>query len=124
MADEAIQSDYRVGIVRKTLNPRKNELRIALAAVLPYNETKEVRKMSPMKETAIKLIQEIPDDKIAYVLHVIRGINGLHKTPSATDGDRMKAYSNLQKFRGAIPADLDYAEELAGSRAERYESSN
>jgi hypothetical protein len=100
------------------------EVKIALTLLLPYNETDEVHEMSPMKETAIRLIQEIPDDKIAYVLHVIRGINGLHKTPSTTDGDRMKAYSSLQKFRGAIPSDFDYAKELAESRAERYESAN
>jgi hypothetical protein len=85
---------------------------------------KEVCEMSPMKETAIKLIKEIPDDKIVYVLHVIRGINGLYKSPSITDDDRMEAYSHLQKFRGAIPSDLDYAGELAGSRAERYEGVN
>jgi hypothetical protein len=32
-----------------------------------------------MRETAIKLIQDIPDDKISYVVELIIGINGLYK---------------------------------------------
>jgi hypothetical protein len=80
--------------------------------------------MSPMKEAAIKLIQEIPDDKIVYVLHIIRGINGLHKSSSTSNDSREKAYSHLQQFRGMIPSDLDYAIELADSRSERYAGAN
>jgi hypothetical protein len=77
-----------------------------------------------MKEAAIRLIQEIPDDKIVYVLHIIKGINGLHKNSSASDDSREKAYSHLQRFRGMIPSDLDYATELADSRLERYAGAN
>ena len=78
--------------------------------------------MSPIKEIAIRMIQDIPDDKIMYILHIFKGINGLHKDTATSVENRMNAFNHLQQFRGKIPLNLDYDEELAKSRAERYAS--
>jgi hypothetical protein len=77
-----------------------------------------------MKETAIRLIQEIPDDKIVYILHIIKGLNGLYEEESTDQTRKQASYSRLQQMRGRIPDDLNYADELALSRMERYENIN
>jgi hypothetical protein len=77
-----------------------------------------------MKETAIRLIQEIPDDKIVYILHIIKGLNGLYEEGAADQTRKQTSYSRLQRMRGRIPDDLNYADELALSRMERYENIN
>jgi hypothetical protein len=78
--------------------------------------------MSPIKETAIRMIQEIPDDKIVHVLHIFKGINGLYKDTTASAESRREAFNHMQQFRGRMPLSLDYGEELAKSRTERYAS--
>ncbi|GHU61596.1 hypothetical protein AGMMS49983_01580 [Clostridia bacterium] len=80
--------------------------------------------MSPLRETAIKLIQEIPDDKLVHVLSIIKGVKGLYPDPAELHTSKETAYHHLQQMRGQIPAELDYAEELAKSRAERYAPAN
>jgi hypothetical protein len=80
--------------------------------------------MTSAKETAIRLIQEIPDDKVIYLIDIINGINGLHAGPKTSSSSKQDAYQRLQQIRGQIPADLDYAEELSKSRLERYANTN
>jgi len=79
--------------------------------------------MSP-RETAIELIQEIPDDKIIYVLNIIRGINGLYRDTNEKYAQRQEAFRHLQQMRGRIPGSLDYDEELAKARIEKYAAAN
>lgn len=78
--------------------------------------------MSLIKETAIKLIQEIPDDKVVYILHIIKGISGLYNDTVSPTEVKQNAFKHMQQFRGRIPSSLNYSEELAKSRAERYAS--
>ena len=78
--------------------------------------------MSPIKEIAIRMIQEIPDDKIIHVLHIFKGIDGLYKDTAVSVENRRDAFNHMQQFRGRIPQNLDYGEELAKSGTERYAS--
>ena len=78
--------------------------------------------MSPIKEAAIKMIQEIPDDKVVYILDIIKGINGLYKHSAPLANEKQRAFRHMQQFRGKIPSALDYGEELARSRTERHAS--
>ena len=80
--------------------------------------------MSPIKETAIRMIQEMTDDKIEHVLYILRGINGLYKDQVSPADSRRDALMHMQKFRGRIPSDMDYDKELEVSRAERYANIN
>jgi hypothetical protein len=73
-----------------------------------------------MKETAIRMIQEIPDDKIIHVLHFLKGIHGLYEDSGVADTQKQAALRRLRQMRGRIPADLNYDEELSKSRTERY----
>jgi len=74
--------------------------------------------MSPLKETAIRLIQDMPEEKIGLVLHIIKG---LREDASTSAEERNAAYQDLLGMRRSIP-DLDYEKELAEYRTERYAS--
>ena len=76
--------------------------------------------MSSIKETVIRMIQELPDDKIIHVLNILKRINGLSEDPSVSNTKKQAAWSHLQQMCGRIPADLNYDEELSKSRTERY----
>lgn len=79
--------------------------------------------MSLLKEKAIKMITEIPDNQVIYLIDIMQGLNGLYgdnKTESHLT--KMQALERIQKYRGKIPNDLDYKKELMEARAERYES--
>jgi hypothetical protein len=80
--------------------------------------------MSSIKEAAIKMIQEIPDDQVVHILHIVKGVNGLNKNFSVPSESKKNALMHIQQFRGKIPADLNYSEELAASRAQRYADTN
>jgi|WetSurMetagenome_2_1015567.scaffolds.fasta_scaffold20083_3 hypothetical protein len=78
--------------------------------------------MTAVKERAVTLIQSMSDEKVSYVLDIINGIQGLSSETSEQDdiARRRQALANLQKFRGRLPADLNYKKELADARNERF----
>jgi hypothetical protein len=76
--------------------------------------------MSPLKETAIRLIQDMPDEKIGFVLYIIKG---LRDEASGSSEAKRAAYQDLLKLRRSMP-DLDYDKELAEYRTERYANTN
>jgi len=80
--------------------------------------------MSPIKEAAIKIIQEMPEESVVHVLRIISGVKGLHQGSIADAERKKKALKHLQQFRGRIPASLDYDAELTKSRTERYARTN
>ena len=84
------------------------------------SSTEMANNMTPIKEAAIKMIQELPDDQVVYVLNIIKGVQGLFSNTEPLADGRLRAFNHIQQFRGRIPLSLDYDTELAKSRAERY----
>ena len=78
--------------------------------------------MTKVKEQAIELIRNIPDDKVAYVIEILRGIKGLSATDSIDE--RRSALEGLEKYRGSITSNINEKQELLESRDERYASFN
>jgi hypothetical protein len=78
--------------------------------------------MTAVKEQAVTLIQSMSDEKVSYVLDIINGIQGLSSETSEQEdiAKRRQALANLQKFRGRLPADLNYKKELADARSEKF----
>jgi hypothetical protein len=50
-----------------------------------------------MKETAIRMIQKIPDDKIIHVLHFLQGIHGLYEDSGVADIPKQAALRRLRQ---------------------------
>jgi hypothetical protein len=78
--------------------------------------------MTAVKEQAVTLIQSMSDEKVSYVLDIINGIQGLSSETGGQEdiAKRRQAMAILQKFRGRLPAELDYKKELSDARNERF----
>ncbi len=77
--------------------------------------------MTQIRQDAIKLLEQIPEDKIIFIIQIMEGIKGLY-----TDVDmkeREEAFLHLEKMKRKVP-DLDYEKELAAYREERYGTAN
>lgn len=72
--------------------------------------------MTAIRQEAIKELEKLPEDKIAFILQIMQGVNGLYNdTPS----ERKEAFSKLEELRkkGTV---TDYDVELASYREEKY----
>lgn len=79
--------------------------------------------MTNLRKDAINLIEQVPEEKLYFVVQLLSGINGLYadeeqKSKEIFEKKRL-AFAELEKLRRKIP-DLDYEKELAESREERY----
>lgn len=78
--------------------------------------------MTLMQEQAIDLIKKMPDEKIYYLINLLKG---LVETPPVYKDEltnSQKAYENLQKFRRRGTTDMDYKAELYSALEEKYGS--
>jgi hypothetical protein len=81
--------------------------------------------MTQVKQKAFELLENISDEKAAYVIKFMRAIEDDTETEtSAHDYEkRQAAFEGFMKYAGRLPADFDYKRELAEYREERYGSS-
>lgn len=85
------------------------------------SDGRSVFKITQIRQDAIKLLEQIPEDKIIFIIQIMQGIKGLY-----TDDDmkeREEAFFHLEKMRRKVP-DLDYDRELAVYREEKYGYTN
>ena len=83
--------------------------------------------MATLKEQAVNMVKNVPDDKISYVIDILRSLdsifNGVKKMPVSASGnsaEAIKAWEELQAYKGIIPYDVDAKAELAKARDEKY----
>ena len=77
--------------------------------------------MTAIQERAFEMIRRLPDDKVYHIVQMLEGIEAL--TSPVSDGEKtleQMAYEDLQKFRRCSDVDIDYKEELARAREEKY----
>lgn len=77
--------------------------------------------MTAIKEKAFELIERLPDDKVVYIVNIMRDLDSLFNGTEPND-EKMLAYENLKKYRRPSDKELDYKEELAKALEEKYES--
>lgn len=79
--------------------------------------------MTELREQAIEMIREIPDDKIIYVVNILKNVKDLSGKNQNSDElvtGSAELLEHLEKYRGRLPEDFDYKKELAGARDEKY----
>ena len=72
--------------------------------------------MTALRQSAIRELEKLPEDKIKFVLQIIQGVNGLyHEKPA----ERKAAFARLEQLRkkGTV---TNYQEELASYREDKY----
>lgn len=72
--------------------------------------------MTAIRKEAIELLERIPEDKLTFVIQIMRGVNGLLDD---TQSEGREAFARLEQMRkkGTV---TDYDAELASYREEKY----
>ncbi|MDO5423856.1 MAG: UDP-N-acetylenolpyruvoylglucosamine reductase [Eubacteriales bacterium] len=73
--------------------------------------------MTKLRKDAFALLEEVPEDKLVFLVQIMKGVTGLYGTD---EKQREQAFFILEKMRKNVPDDLDYEAELAAYREEKY----
>ena len=73
-----------------------------------------------LRQDAHALLDRVPDDKLAPLMEVMRGLEGL--APKKKRGENSEAFKRLQELVDSFPSmpDLDEEKELAEWREEKF----
>lgn len=73
--------------------------------------------MTTLKQTAMKELEKLPDDKVNFILQIMQGVNGLYND---NQSEKKEAFERLEQLRkkGTV---TDYDSELASYREEKYD---
>lgn len=71
--------------------------------------------MTALRQTAIRELEKLPEDKISFILQIMQGVNGLYDDQL----ERKEAFARLEQLRkkGTV---TDYDAELASYREKKY----
>ena len=72
--------------------------------------------MTALRQSAIKELEKIPEDKLTFVIQIIQGMNGLYFD---TVQERENAFEQLEKMRKKADF-INYDTELKEYREEKY----
>ncbi|HJB01913.1 MAG TPA: UDP-N-acetylenolpyruvoylglucosamine reductase [Candidatus Mediterraneibacter merdavium] len=64
--------------------------------------------MTKIRRDAIKLLEQIPEDKLIFIIQIMQGMNGLYKEDDMKE--REKALRSLARLRRKMP-EIDYDRE-------------
>lgn len=73
--------------------------------------------MTALRKDAMELLEQMPEDKLRFIVQIMEGVRGISETDDQTIRDR--AYESLESLRRKVPK-LDYDKELESYREERY----
>lgn len=76
--------------------------------------------MTQIKEKAVDLIRQMPEDHMFYVIDMLQNLKISIADKENDKKQAMAAYQNLQKFRGRLPENFDADKELEEARNEKY----
>lgn len=71
--------------------------------------------MTALRQTAIRELEKLPEDKLSFVIQIMQGVNGMY---NSTHSERKEAFFRLEQLRkkGTV---TDYDTELASYREEK-----
>ncbi len=72
--------------------------------------------MTALRQSAIRELEKLPEDKLGFMLQIMQGVNGLF---TDSQSERKEAFEKLEQLRkkGTVS---DYDAELASYRDEKY----
>ena len=74
--------------------------------------------MTELKKEVVKLIDDLPEEQIQYVIQYIRDIS--YRAKKEEQNEKMEAFFRLEKNRLHLPDDFDEKEALEEARDEKY----
>lgn len=76
--------------------------------------------MTQIKEKAVDLIRQMPEDHMFYVIDMLQNLKISIADKENEKKQAMAVFQNLQKFRGRLPENFDADKELEEARNEKY----
>lgn len=76
--------------------------------------------MTQIKEKAVDLIRQMPEDHMFYVIDMLQNLKISIADKENDKKQAMAAFQNLQKFRDRLPENFDADKELEEARNEKY----
>lgn len=73
--------------------------------------------MTELRKDAINLLEQMPEDKLYFIVQIMQGVNGLYGAEEQSIRDR--AFERLENFRRKVH-ESDYEKELESYREEKY----
>ena len=73
--------------------------------------------MTELRNDAINLLEQMPEDKLYFIVQIMQGVNGLYGSEEQAIRDR--AFERLESFRRKV-YQLDCEKELESYREEKY----
>lgn len=72
--------------------------------------------MTVLRQSAIRELEKLPEDKLSFVIQIMQGVNGLYQD---TQLEKKEAFARLEQLRkrGTVS---DYDAELVAYREEKY----
>ncbi|MCM1193143.1 MAG: UDP-N-acetylenolpyruvoylglucosamine reductase [Butyrivibrio sp.] len=77
--------------------------------------------MTAIRKDAINLLEQMPEDKLHFIVQIMQGISGLYGTEDQAARDR--AFEELESLRRKVPLS-EYDAELEKYREEKYGAAN
>lgn len=77
--------------------------------------------MTALRKDAMELLEQMPEDKLHFIVQIMQGVSELCGTENQTI--RNRAFDRLESLRRKAPQ-LDYDNELASYREEKYGTSD
>lgn len=77
--------------------------------------------MTALRKDAMDLLEQMPEDKLYFIVQIMRGVNGLYGAEKQTVRDH--AFEILENLRKRVP-ELDDEAELENYREEKYGNAN
>lgn len=68
--------------------------------------------MTALRKDAIDLLNQMPEDKLYFIVQIMQGVSGLYGEENQTARDR--AFEKLESLRRKVPQ-LDYDKELSAN---------
>ena len=72
--------------------------------------------MTALRQSAIKELEKLPEDKLSFVIQIMQGVNGLYNDNQSEKREAFKRLEQLRK-KGTV---TDDSAELASYRDEKY----
>lgn len=77
--------------------------------------------MTALRKDAMNLLEQMPEDKLYFIIQIMEGVSGLYGTEPQSARDR--AFEELERLRRKAPQ-FDYDKELEMYREEKYGIAN
>lgn len=77
--------------------------------------------MTALRKDAMELLEQIPEDRLYFIVQIMQGVSGCYKTEDQKARD--EAFDNLESLRKKV-SHLDYEKELESCREEKYGTAN